>query len=90
MIWYPYSQMKTMKEAYKVPDAQGVYLYIKDQKLIDSVSSWWSTIHGYQHPVLKQVILDQVEKFSHVMLGGLSHKAVEKLSDNWKAFFPRI
>ena len=48
MIWYPYEQMKTMKAPYKIVDADGVYLYTKDQKLIDSVSSWWCMIHGYK------------------------------------------
>lgn len=46
MIWYPYQQMKTMKEPYHIVDAQGVYLYTREDKLIDSVSSWWSVIHG--------------------------------------------
>ena len=41
MIWYPYEQMKTMKAPYKILDAEGVHLYTKDQKLIDSISSWW-------------------------------------------------
>ena len=39
MIWYPYEQMKTMKAPYKILDAEGVHLYTKDQKLIDSISS---------------------------------------------------
>ena len=39
MIWYPYEQMKTMKEPYHIVDADGVYLYTKDQKLIDSFES---------------------------------------------------
>ena len=55
MIWYPYEQMKTMKAPYKIVDAEGVYLYTEDQKLIDSVSSWWSVIHGYKHPELNRV-----------------------------------
>ena len=67
MIWYPYEQLKTMKAPYEIVDANGVYLYTKDQKLIDSVSSWWSVIHGYKHPVINQAIISQVEKFSHVM-----------------------
>ena len=29
MIWYPYEQMKTMREPYKILDAEGVYLYTK-------------------------------------------------------------
>ena len=45
MIWYPYEQLKTMKAPYEIVDANGVYLYTKDQKMIDSVSSWWSVIH---------------------------------------------
>ena len=44
MIWYPYEQMKTMQPPYKIVDAEGVYLYTPDRKLIDSVSSWWSAI----------------------------------------------
>ncbi|EFV01132.1 putative adenosylmethionine--8-amino-7-oxononanoate transaminase [Pseudoramibacter alactolyticus ATCC 23263] len=50
MIWYPYEQMKTMKAPYKIVNAEGVYLYTEGQKLIDSISSWWSVIHGYKLP----------------------------------------
>ena len=32
MIWYPYEQMKTMKDPYKILDAEGVHLYTKDQE----------------------------------------------------------
>ena len=35
MIWYPYEQLKTMKEPYEIVDANGVYLYTKYQKMID-------------------------------------------------------
>ncbi|MGM9530728.1 aminotransferase class III-fold pyridoxal phosphate-dependent enzyme, partial [Intestinibacter sp.] len=81
MIWYPYQQMKKMKDPYKIIDAEGVYIYTEDKKLIDSVSSWWSVIHGYKHPVLNEAIKGQVDKFVHVMLGGLTHDPVQKLSD---------
>lgn len=88
MIWYPYEQMKTMKAPYEIVDAEGVYLYTKEQKLIDSVSSWWSVIHGYKHPALNQAIISQVEKFSHVMLGGLTHAPVQKLAEKLAEFLP--
>ena len=80
MIWYPYEQMKTMKDPYKILDAEGVHLYTKDQKLIDSISSWWCMIHGYKHPELTEAIKEQADRFCHVMLGGLTHEPVEKLS----------
>ena len=88
MIWYPYEQMKTMRPPYKIIDAEGVYLYTKDQKLIDSVSSWWSVIHGYKHPELNQAIETQLKTFAHVMLGGLTHEPAERLSDKLQTWLP--
>ena len=88
MIWYPYEQMKTMKQPYKILDAKGVYLYTEDQKLIDSVSSWWCMIHGYKHPELTDAIKTQADHFSHVMLGGLTHDPVLKLSEKLQSFLP--
>ncbi len=88
MIWYPYEQMKTMKEPWKIVDAEGVYLDTGEKKLIDSVSSWWSVIHGYKHPDLNQAIISQAEKFSHVMLGGLTHEPVQKLAEKLQSWLP--
>lgn len=88
MIWYPYEQMKTMREPYKIVDAEGVYLYTEDRKLIDSVSSWWCMIHGYKHPALTEAIKNQADIFSHVMLGGLTHEPVQKLSSKLAGWLP--
>ncbi len=88
MIWYPYEQMKTMKQPYKIVDAEGVYIYTEERKLIDSVSSWWCMIHGYRHPELTEAIKEQADHFSHVMLGGLTHEPVIKLSEKLQAFLP--
>ncbi len=88
MIWYPYEQMKTMRQPYKILDAEGVYLYTEDQKLIDSVSSWWCMIHGYKHPELNEAIKNQVDRFSHVMLGGLTHEPVQRLAAKLREWLP--
>lgn len=88
MIWYPYEQMKTMAPPISITGAKGVYLYTEKGKMIDSVSSWWSVIHGYNHPELNQAIIDQVSRFSHVMLGGLTHEPVRKLAKKLEEFLP--
>ncbi len=88
MIWYPYEQMKTMKAPYEVVDAQGVWLDTREGRMIDSISSWWSVIHGYRHPVLTNAIMEQARRFSHVMLGGLTHEPVQKLSEKLAAWLP--
>lgn len=88
MIWYPYEQMKTMAPPISITRAKGVYLYTEKGKMIDSVSSWWSVIHGYNHPELNQAIIDQVSRFSHVMLGGLTHEPVQRLASRLEEFLP--
>ncbi len=80
MIWYPYTQMKTMKEPLKITSAKGVYLYSGDKSYIDTTSSWWSVIHGYNNIELNNVLKNQIDNFSHVMLGGLTHDPVIELS----------
>lgn len=88
MIWYPYEQTKHMKQPYKIVDANGVYLYTEEQKLIDSVSSWWCMIHGYKHPELTAAIKEQADCFSHVMLGGLTHDPAERLAQKLQDILP--
>lgn len=88
MIWYPYEQMKTMAPPISITGAKGVYLYTEKGKMIDSVSSWWSVIHGYNHPELNQAMIDQVSRFSHVMLGGLTHEPVQRLAGRLEEFLP--
>ena len=56
--------------------------------MIDSVSSWWSVIHGYKHPELNKAIKEQVDRFSHVMLGGLTHEPALRLSEKLQNWLP--
>ncbi len=81
-LWFPYTQMQDVIPFFEVEDAQGVYLKLKDgRELIDTTASWWCMIHGYKHPVMNAAIIKQVEKFSHVMLGGLQHQPAMQLAD---------
>ena len=88
MIWYPYEQMKTMREPFQIIDAKGVWLKTPEWEMIDSISSWWSVIHGYKHPELTEAIKAQADCFCHVMLGGLTHEPVQRLSDKLRSFLP--
>lgn len=89
MIWYPYAQMKGLDAPIDIDHAEGVHLYTSDgHDLIDSVSSWWSVIHGYNHPEMNTAIKEQLDKFAHVMLGGLTHGPVQKLSDKLAEWLP--
>ncbi|WP_439881871.1 adenosylmethionine--8-amino-7-oxononanoate transaminase [Pontibacter sp. MBLB2868] len=81
-LWYPYSQMARQQHRYPVTKANGVNLYLEDgKKVIDGVSSWWATIHGYNHPALNETLVKQADQFSHVMLGGLDHQPAHQLAE---------
>ena len=80
-IWYPYAQMKRLAPAVPVVRAEGVFLELADgRRLIDAVSSWWTVIHGYNHPELNAALCEQLERFAHVMLGGLTHQPAAMLA----------
>lgn len=63
-----------------VESASGVRLRLADgREIIDGMSSWWCMIHGYNHPRINRAAVAQMEKMSHVMFGGLTHRPAVEL-----------
>lgn len=80
-LWHPYASMTAPPPVYPVVAANGVRLQLADgRELIDGVSSWWSVLHGYNHPVLNRALTEQLGKVAHVMFGGITHEPAVKLA----------
>ena len=84
-VWHPYGPMPGAQRPLLVESASGVRLRLAEpvagrDELIDGMSSWWSAIHGYQHPKLDAAARDQLGRMSHVMFGGLTHEPGVRLA----------
>ena len=88
-LWHPYTSMCDPIPACEVSRAEGAYIELADgRRLIDGMSSWWSVIHGYNHPRLNRALVGQSRKMSHVMFGGLTHEPAVSLARRLIALLP--
>ncbi len=88
-VWLPYTQMQTVRPPLPVTSAKGVRLTLADgRELVDGISSWWATVHGYRHPHIEEAVQRQLETLPHVMLGGLAHEQAYILAERLAAMLP--
>jgi len=88
-VWHPYSSTNSNQAIFPVKSADGVRIKLTDgRELIDGMSSWWSAIHGYNHPVMNQALSDQLQDMSHIMFGGLTHQPAVDLAEQLISITP--
>lgn len=74
-VWHPYNSLPSKTKILGVKSTNKTSIYLESgEELIDGMSSWWSAIHGYNHPKLNEALKKQVDIMPHIMFGGLAHE----------------
>ncbi len=80
-VWHPYNSLPSKTKILGVKSTNKTSIYLETgEELIDGMSSWWSAIHGYNHPKLNEALKKQVDIMPHIMFGGLAHEQASILS----------
>ncbi|MDP4024503.1 adenosylmethionine--8-amino-7-oxononanoate transaminase [Methylobacterium sp. NEAU 140] len=88
-LWRPYTQMKTAAPPLEAVATQGTRIRLADgRELVDGIASWWTAVHGYNHPHIATAVAAQLAAMPHVMFGGLTHAPAERLAARLAALLP--
>lgn len=87
--WRPYTQMRTAPPPLRAARTNGCTITLEDGRtLIDGIASWWTAVHGYNHPHIRAAVEIQLARMPHVMFGGLTHHPAEHLAARLAALLP--
>jgi adenosylmethionine---8-amino-7-oxononanoate aminotransferase len=88
-IWHPFTQHKGAPNPIPIVRAHQATLVGADgAEYLDLISSWWTNIHGHNHPALNQAIINQVQTLDHVIFGGFTHPPAVALAAALTAALP--
>lgn len=91
--WHPCTQMKDHEQHPPLPvvAAKGAMIQLADgRELIDATSSWWCKTLGHGHPALKAALLEQINRFEHVIFADTSNETVARLSAKLATLNPKL
>ncbi|WP_419830281.1 adenosylmethionine--8-amino-7-oxononanoate transaminase [Methylobacterium sp.] len=88
-LWRPYTQMGVAAPPLEAVATHGSRIVLADgRELVDGIASWWTAVHGYNHPHIARSVADQLARMPHVMFGGLTHAPAERLASRLSALLP--
>jgi adenosylmethionine-8-amino-7-oxononanoate aminotransferase len=83
-FWHPCSQMRDYQDfaPIEVVAASGTRLILADgRSVLDAISSWWCKSLGHGHPRLRAAIVDQLDRFEHVIVANTTNAGLVRLCE---------
>lgn len=89
VIWHPYTPQKYAPDPIPIAKAQGVWLFDENgNRYIDTISSWWVTIHGHAHPYIAEAVYKQALQLEQVIFAGFTHEPAVQLAERLLNILP--
>ncbi len=87
-VWHPFDIFRNTENLF-IERAKGISLFTPEGREIkDMVSSWWTNLHGHNHPYIVQAIQKQAETLSHVIFSGFTHAPAIRLASRLLEILP--
>ena len=88
-VWHPYTQHGLGRPPLPVVAAEGATLVLGDgRRVLDGISSWWTSLVGHGHPAIVDAIGRQARALDHVQFGGATHEPAVALAERLVALAP--
>ena len=82
MIWHPFTPQEGAAAPLKIARAQREYVFDSEgRRYVDAIASWWTVIHGHNHPQIAAAITAQLTELDHVIFAGFTHDPAERLDE---------
>jgi adenosylmethionine-8-amino-7-oxononanoate aminotransferase len=84
VLWHPATHFGDLERVpiRAIERASGPWLYEPDgTRILDAISSWWTSIHGHGHPAIVEAIREQAARLDHVMFAGFTHRSAVELAE---------
>ncbi len=88
-LWHPYTSATNPLPVFVMARSRRNRLALADgRELVDGMSSWWTAVHGYNHPRLTAALRRQAGRMPHVMFGGVTHEPAVLLAERLLELLP--
>ncbi len=88
-VWHPYTQHGLSAPVRPIVRASGAYLHdANGQRYLDTISSWWVTLHGHAHPAIAEAVAEQARTLEQVIFAGFAHEPASRLAAELVARLP--
>jgi adenosylmethionine-8-amino-7-oxononanoate aminotransferase len=90
--WHPYTQMSLLAQEppLLIERALGIKLYDADGRwYYDTISSWWSNVHGHGQPRIRDAVARQMSQLDHVLFASVTHRPAIELAERLVHLAPR-